>query len=604
MSKFTINLSKRIFSDAEVSLLDKGLTFIPTMDCVPLQLILDSHSRNIRNLKLRDFFQTSERIYDPSAFVNRFVPTSFWIPPNNLLSSSVLDAARNIDKDLRELITPSLHSKHNKLFVSTDKFLKYNLSHGELYALHALKNDPRIIIKPADKGGAVVIMDRILYASEAKRQLYNTKYYKRIERPLASSTILLIDSILTDMFALNFISAKQFAYLHPSLPSQTRAFYLLPKVHKPRHKWPSFNMPEGRPIVSDCGSETYRICELVDYFLKPLANKHLSYVQDTYDFISKIRDVSVPSRSFLITGDITALYTNMNITRSLQVIKDIFASHPDPNRPDKHILQLLDICLRFNDFEFAGELFLQILGIAMGKSFAPNLANIYLLDFDKAAMSGFSVIPSLFYRFIDDVFLVWPGSEEQLVSYQVFLNNVIPDINVTLISKQMITEFLDTLIYKHFVDGCAFLKTRVYFKSTDTHQLLHGRSLHPKHTCRGVLKSQLIRFKRICSTRSEFDHASFTLFRVLRNRGYSRSLFRRLKREVWLSNCSYVLARNQEKRAHKLWPIINYFDPLGLKIMQQTRKRISALNISHSFKVVSAFKIHGNLARLLTRSRF
>lgn len=604
MSKFTINLSKRVFSDAEIALLDKGLTFIPTLDCIPLQLILDSHYRNIRNLKLRDFFQASDKVYDPSAFENRFVPTSVWLPPTKSLSSSVLDAVLNIEKDLSELITPSLVRKRNKLLVVTDKFPKHNLSHRELDALHALKHDPRIIIKPADKGGAVVIMDRDLYATEAKRQLYNTKYYKRIERPLASSTILLIDSILTDMFALGFISSKQFAYLHPVLPSQTRAFYLLPKVHKPRHKWPSFNMPEGRPIVSDCGSETYHICELVDYFLKPLANKHLSYVQDTYDFISKIRDVSVPPCSLLITGDITALYTNMNITRSLHVIKDIFASHPDPNRPDKHILQLLDICLRFNDFEFAGEIFLQILGIAMGKSFAPNLANVYLLDFDKAAISGFTVFPSLFFRFIDDVFLVWPGSEEQLVSYQDFLNNVIPDIKVTLISKKMITEFLDTLIYKHHVDDRAFLKTRVYFKSTDTHQLLHGRSLHPKHTCRGVLKSQLIRFKRICSTRSEFDHASFTLFRVLKNRGYSRSLFRRLKREVWLSNCSYVFSRKHDKRAYKLWPIINFFDPIGLKIMQRTRKRISALNISHAFKVVSAFKIHGNLAKLLTRSRF
>jgi len=28
------------------------------------------------------------------------------------------------------------------------------------------------------------------------------------------------------------------------------------------------------------------------------------------------------------------------------------------------------------------------------------------------------------------------------------------------------------------------LKTRVYFKPTDTHQLLHATSFHPKHTTR------------------------------------------------------------------------------------------------------------------------
>jgi hypothetical protein len=216
-----------------------------------------------------------------------------------------------------------------------------------------------------------------------------------------------------------------------------------------------------QPTVSDCGSETYNICKLIDYFFKPLANKHLSYIQDTYDFIAKIRDVSIPPCSFLITGDITALYTNMNITRSLQVIEDIFASNPNPNRPDKHILQLLEICV-LTILNLPARYFLQILDIAMGKSFAPNLTNICLLDFDKAAMSGFSVIPSLFHRFTDDIFLVWPGSEKQLLSYQAFLNNIIPDIKVTPISNKFITEFLDTLIYKHFVGDCALLKTRVF----------------------------------------------------------------------------------------------------------------------------------------------
>lgn len=604
LSRFTINLSKRVFSSAEISLLDKGLTFIPTVDCVPLHDILECFSRNIRNLKLRDFFYGSDKPYDPSDFSNCFIPPSLWIPPTNRLSSSVLNVISVLEKDLRDLIVPRIVYQRNCKFVVTDKFLTYNLSSQELAALQALRSDPNIIIKPADKGGSVVIMDRDLYAAEARRQLYNTKYYRRIERPLASTNVLLINEILTDMFNQGFINCKQFLYLSPDLPSHTRAFYLLPKVHKPRNKWPSFFMPEGRPIVSDCSSETYRICELIDYFLKPLANKHSSYVQDTYDFIAKIRDTSIPPNALLVTGDITALYTNMNISRSLQVVENIFAANPDPHRPDKHILQLLDICLRFNDFEFAGEIFLQILGIAMGKAFAPNLANIYLLEFDRAATSAFSVTPSLYHRFIDDVFFVWPASDEQLDLYRVFLNGLIPDIKVTLVSKRFITEFLDTLIYKHFVGNVAVLKTRVFFKSTDTHQLLHGRSLHPKHTCRGVLKSQLIRFKRICSNKSEFEHAAYTLFGVLKNRGYSRSLFRRLKREVWLSNCLYSRDRKDIKRAQDIWPIINFFDPIGFRIMHFMRKRIASLNISNSFKVVSAFKIHRNLARLLIRSRF
>ena len=66
---------------------------------------------------------------------------------------------------------------------------------------------------------------------------------------------------------------------------KARQFYLLPKIHKDRNKWPNDRMPEGRRIVSDCGSETHRIIEYIDYFLQPLPTSHEAYIKDTYDFV-------------------------------------------------------------------------------------------------------------------------------------------------------------------------------------------------------------------------------------------------------------------------------------------------------------------------------
>ena len=117
-------------------------------------------------------------------------------------------------------------------------------------------------------------------------------------------------------------------------------------------------MPEGRPIVADCGSETDRICEFIDYFLKPLSTDHPSYIKDTYHFVSKIRGQIVPDSAFLVTGDVTALYTNMNIDLTLNIIKETIRLNPDTTRPDEQILRLLEITLRRNDFQFAGRTFL------------------------------------------------------------------------------------------------------------------------------------------------------------------------------------------------------------------------------------------------------
>ncbi len=92
-------------------------------------------------------------------------------------------------------------------------------------------------------------------------------------------------------------------------------FYLLPKIHKKPESWTvPFKIPAGRPIVSDCGSESYRVAEYIDYFLNPLSHTHSSYVKDTYDFVNKLHTVKAPSNSFLFSIDVDSLYTNIGVS--------------------------------------------------------------------------------------------------------------------------------------------------------------------------------------------------------------------------------------------------------------------------------------------------
>ena len=48
---------------------------------------------------------------------------------------------------------------------------------SERSALHSLQKREDIIIKPADKGSAVVVMDREHYISEAERQLNDSTFF-------------------------------------------------------------------------------------------------------------------------------------------------------------------------------------------------------------------------------------------------------------------------------------------------------------------------------------------------------------------------------------------------------------------------------------------
>lgn len=247
-------------------------------------------------------------------------------------------------------------------------------------------------------------MDKELYIAEGFRQLHNPKYYKLIHTSTAPQTASKIHSIIQLLHTKGVINTRQYRLLAPTTPQHPRNFYLLPKVHKHISKWPHPRMPEGRPIVSDCGSETYEISRLIDYFLQPLAKTSPAYIKDTYHFIQQVKGARIPAHAFLVTGDVTALYTNMDIDRSIEAVREIFRQHPVLGRPDEELLLLLELALRNNEFQFAGKLFLQILGTAMGKAFAPSLANIYLKPLDLQALAYDPAALKLFFRFIDDIF--------------------------------------------------------------------------------------------------------------------------------------------------------------------------------------------------------
>ena len=309
---------------------------------------------------------------------------------------------------------------------------------------------------------------------------------------------------------------------------------MLPKIHKDRNTWPNNNKtPPGRPIVSDCESDTYRISEYVNHFLYPLSIKHPSYVKDTPDFLRKLSDIKPDPQSLLITLDVESLYTNIDNHAGLESVKQAFQNNPDLERPTPEITRLLSLMLKNNDFSFNNEWYLQVGGTAMGKKFAPNYANIFMAKWESEALGKCPKKPQCYFRYLDDIFIVWPHSREEFTEFFNILNSHHPNIKLKSNIESNSISFLDVTIFK----GDGFLQTqkldtKVYFKSTDTHELLHKSSYHPSHTFKGIVKSQIIRFQRICTNESDFHEACHILFSALRKRGYAHSFLRKIKRDT------------------------------------------------------------------------
>ena len=406
-----------------------------------------------------------------------------------------------------------------------------NLTKKEIKGIKKLKQNSDIVIKPADKGSATVILNKENYVLEAERQLANKKHYKKLDKPVFPETAEKFNQVLEEMKRKRFIGKKEFDYLEAHEDARPRQLYLLPKIHKEPEKWTvPGEMPPGRPIISDCSSESYAISEYIDHYLAPLATKHPAYLKDTQHFLDELSKLKVPEDALLVTIDVDSLYTNIDNKDGLEAVKQAFLDNPDPGRPDSQILELLKLSLENNDFEFNGEWYLQTWGTAMGKKFAPNYANLFMARWEEGALAKASKKPGFYKRFLDDIKIIWTHGRAEFDKFFQILQNHHDSISLKYEIHDSEINFLDTTVYKgERFQREGILDTKVYFKPTDSLQLLHKASYHPKHTFSGIIKSQILRYRRICNNDTDLEQACTKLFSALKKRGYSSRFLRTIK---------------------------------------------------------------------------
>ena len=288
-------------------------------------------------------------------------------------------------------------------------------------------------------------------------------------------------------------------------------------------------MPPGRPIISDCASASKNVSKFIQHHLQDKATSHPSYVKDTYDFLHKIQETDIDDQDLLITMDVDNMYTNICTEDGMSAVKERFPYYKDFTLIHS-VIKLLHIDLTTNDFTFNNQHFLQTRGTAMGRAYAPAYANIFMAKWEKEALNKSSLKPKLYLRYLDDIFVVWPHGIDAFWAFFHTLNNHHPTIKLKPQVNHSTINFLDVTVYK--VPSTNKLQTKVYFKPTDTHQLLHKQSFHPKHTFSGIIKSQVLRFLKLSSNMQDFHESCHILFKSLQTRKYSKRFLRNIKTQT------------------------------------------------------------------------
>ena len=518
-----INLSNTDVTEHQIKALEKGLTFCPTPGPPDKSQIWLDFKEFHRRLELMEFFGREGKDNDLNAtksiidFMNqnaeetsdstdiednlnkeihkKFKPKSGWrpYPPNRTLDIF----QRSVKQEI--LKCRPKHKKHD------------NLTGNERKGLKALKQNPHIIIKKADKGSAVVVMNTTDYLREGYRQLQDEQFYQKIPHNITGEISDKIADTLINMRSLNLITEKNFDYLNIPNPKEAR-FYLLPKIHKK-------DIP-GRPICSSIQHPTAHISKFVDEHIKKYVPKTRSYVRDTQHFISRLKQLGqIPTGALLVTLDVSSLYTNIPNHEGLLAVADHLRTDPEKQKTGPHLLKLLQLVLHSMSFSFNGDHYLQIGGAAMGTAVAPNYTNLFMDRFETKALENWPLKPLLWLRFIDDIFMIWTHGEDALTEFIEYLNGIHPTIKFTHEVSPTSINFLDTTFK---LNENRELYTTLYEKPTDTHLYLHYTSSHHTPSKTKGPYGQFLRLRRICTYDDDFDCNAEKLTTYYLKRGYPR----------------------------------------------------------------------------------
>ena len=205
-----------------------------------------------------------------------------------------------------------------------------NITNEEQNALKNLMNNPDIIMKPTDKGGGLVLMDKLYYRDSLviKGHLDSNVYQ---EVPLDSDKKVFKNlKSLVEKYRSN-LTKREVDYL-TNFKWQSSNIYCTPKIHKCKTIQEAIALstddyievfqPEDlktRPIISGPESPTQRLSFLIENLLKPIVPCLTTYVKDDWDFL-RFLPSSLNFDSVLYSCDIESLYTSIPIDLGIEAI--------------------------------------------------------------------------------------------------------------------------------------------------------------------------------------------------------------------------------------------------------------------------------------------
>ena len=418
-----VNRSSRVLSAEEQSVLSKGLSFVPSKRQTVAHLTAELKEWE-RLMRLREYWHGVETQRDVNRDSDNKYRSTKWVPPRG----------RDpwLDLYLEEVTASIIQDNKRKV--------NGNLSRAEEEALRSLVGDESIIIRPADKGSGIVIMDTKDYLQGLEQEISDSTTYQKTTEDQTAAIQKKVKKLVSALHQKGYIGPHQRSYMLPTRP-QPGQLQGNPKLHKPGAPL--------RTIVNGRGHPTERIAEAAEEQLRLHVESQPSYVRDTTDFLRKLKDTSQPILGdgnlspVLFCMDVRKLYPSVPRAEGIEACQLALDDRPNPQIPTQQVIEMIELVLDSNNFTLTPDNhYIQSDGTAIGSRLGKNYACTYMGQWEKQLLSNAPFKPMIYWRYIDDIFGIWLHGEQELVRFHERANQIHPKIQVDLRTSHSQIEFL------------------------------------------------------------------------------------------------------------------------------------------------------------------
>ncbi|CAF1369265.1 unnamed protein product [Adineta steineri] len=378
----------------------------------------------------------------------------------------------------------------------------------------------KLIIHVTDKSKNFYIGSAIEFEKKVQQYFMDTNAFIEIKENPLPEILNKVTQLLNNFRSKNFIWVWQYNEMIPDRKTTELAhLYFNPKTHKD-------GIPL-RPIENTIRAPTTNISKFLDKILRPIFDDKCkkTTIIDGAQLISAMNTYAnkgpMKSSTLFCTFDIRNLYTMLLQEEALDILVEflhIYGYTKVKGISLDSIRELASIVLKENFFVYDNKFYKQTTGGAMGSSFTLTLANIFMWKWQKELVHQQNITNEFYERYIDDIFMTWNRSEDELKILLIEANQWHPNIKLDYKISQSLP-FLDVLL----TNNNGILSTSVYHKPNAEPYVIPFCSDHPRHVFVNIIQTLLTRAVRYSSAFEILNYERRSIKLMLLYNGYPSS---------------------------------------------------------------------------------